>query len=88
MECNELNLRSVRVVNTQTSSVIVEHTDDEVSEPEQRTIGDQPAQIPIKKKPPSQYIVTRQCHTGPPYLESVIKPSHKEIEKKYKHLRI
>ena len=63
MECNELNLWSGRVVNTHTSPIIVEHTDDEVSEPKPRNfagaIGDELMKTPMEKKPPSQTIVTR-----------------------------
>jgi len=69
MECNELNLRFGQVVNTRTSSIIVEHIDDEVLESKHRTIGDEPAHIPIKQEMPSQTIVTRGCQTSPPYLE-------------------
>lgn len=52
-KCNELNLRSGQVVNTQTLLIIVEHTNDEVSEPEPRdstrATRDELIQIPMKQ---------------------------------------
>ena len=71
------------MVNTQTSPIIVEQIDDEVSKSEHRMIVDEPAYIPIKKQTPSQTIVTSGCQTGPPYPErlSLSKQSpHPEFE--------
>lgn len=57
VECNKLNLHLGQVVNTQTSPIIVEHTNHEVSEPEPRdstrTIEDESIQIPMKQQTPS-----------------------------------
>ena len=71
MKCNELNLWFGQVVNTQTSPIIVQHTNDEVSKLDPidstRTTRDESIQIPMKQQTPSQMIFTRGCQTGMPY---------------------
>lgn len=55
MECNELNIQSSQVINTQNSPIIVEHIDDEVPEQEPRnsarTTGDESTQTPMEQNP-------------------------------------